>query len=88
MKHLNIQVFGLVQGIFFRTTAKERADKLGLSGFTKNMPNGSVYIEAEGEKDRLDKFLTWCWKGPSMAQVEKVEITEDTLKNFKEFNIK
>ncbi len=87
MQHLNITVFGLVQGVFFRASAKEQADKLNLSGFAKNMPDGSVYIEAEGEKENLDKFIIWCNKGPMLARVEKVEVSETTLKNFTEFKI-
>lgn len=87
-KHLNITIFGLVQGVFFRATAKEQADKLEIKGFAQNQPDNSVYIEAEGEKDQLDKFLNWCHQGPSFAQVEKVEISEKPLKNFTEFYIK
>lgn len=87
IKHLNISVFGLVQGIFFRSTAKDEADKLGVKGFAKNMPDGSVYIETEGEKENLDKFLKWCNIGPSMTQVEKVTVSDGPLKNFKEFEI-
>jgi len=86
-KHLNIKVFGRVQGIFFRATAKEQADKLNLLGFARNEKDGSVYIEAEGEEEKLDKFVKWCYIGPSMAGVEKVEIIEDKLKNFLQFEV-
>lgn len=86
-KHFNIGIFGRVQGIFFRATTKEQADKLGIVGFAQNQPDGSVYIEVEGEKNKLDKFLKWCYKGPSMAEVEKVEISEDKLKNFSQFDV-
>lgn len=87
MKHLNIKIFGLVQGVFFRATAKEQSDKLNIKGFAKNLPDGSVYIEAEGEKEDLDRFIHWCHQGPSMAQVKKVETSEDPLKKFKEFTV-
>ena len=87
MKHLNIRVYGLVQGIFFRAGAKEQADKLGIVGFAQNQPDGSVYIEAEGEKKNLDEFLKWCHSGPSLARVEKVNITEDKIENFSQFTI-
>lgn len=87
MKHLNISVSGLVQGVFFRASAKEETDKLDIRGFAKNMPDGSVYIEAEGEENNLNKFIKWCNKGPLMAQVEKIEISENSLKNFKAFKI-
>ena len=88
MKHLNIKIYGLVQGIFFRTTAKEQADKLELTGFAKNIPDGSVYIEVEGENSKLNKFVKWCHFGPSMARVEKVTATSDKLKDFSQFEIR
>ena len=87
MQHTNITVYGLVQGVFFRATAKEQADKLSLTGFAKNMPDGSVYIEAEGEENNLEKFIKWCNSGPMMAQIEKVEVSENSLKNFTNFTI-
>lgn len=85
IKHLNIKVYGLVQGIFFRASAKNLADKLKLFGFAQNENDGSVYIEVEGEEKNLEKFINWCHKGPPLAKVEKVEITESPLKNFSEF---
>lgn len=84
-KHFLVQIYGQVQGIFFRSTTKEQADNLKLTGFAKNMPDGSVYIEAEGEKKDLDNFIKWCNAGPPMARVEKVIVTEDKLKNFSKF---
>lgn len=84
-KHLNIKVYGLVQRVFFRVTAKEQADKLGLTGFAQNLSDGSVYIEVEGEEKDLKKFLVWCKKGPANAQVEHLEIKKGPVKNFKEF---
>lgn len=85
MIHLNIHIYGSVQGVFFRATAKEQADNLDINGFAKNQADGSVYIEAEGEKKNLDQFIKWCYQGPSLAQVEKVKISENPLKNFSEF---
>lgn len=87
MKHFNIHIFGLVQGVFFRSEANNQATNFNITGFVKNSPDGSVYIEAEGKDKDLNKFLTWCHHGPSMAQVEKVIVTEDKLKNFTEFEV-
>ena len=97
IKHINInrgtiflrkiKIYGLVQGIFFRATAKEKADQLEISGFAKNISDGSVYIEAEGKKENLDEFVKWCSIGPSLAQVEKVIVTEGDFKNFSEFEV-
>lgn len=85
IKHFNIKIYGMVQGVFFRAGAQEEADKLGITGFAKNMPDGLVYIEAEGEKEKLDEFMTWCHTGPAMADVEKVEVSQDKVKNFSGF---
>lgn len=87
IKHFNIKIYGLVQGVFFRTTAKEQADKLGITGFAENKDDGSVYIEAEGEENNLNKFVKWCNKGPSMASVEKVIVNEDKIKDFSSFEV-
>lgn len=84
-KHVNIKVYGKVQGIFFRATAKEQADRMGIFGFARNDEDGSVYIEAEGDEVKLDEFVKWCHKGPQLARVEKVEVTEGPLKNFSDF---
>lgn len=86
MKHLVIRVYGQVQGVFFRDSAKKEADKLGLLGFVRNEADGTVYIEAEGEKDKLKNFLEWCRKGPPFSRVDKTdEKWSGELKNFSEF---
>lgn len=87
IKHLDIKISGLVQGVFFRASAKEQAENLGLRGFARNEEDGAVYIEAEGEEDNLEKFTAWCKKGPSLAQVEKVEVSLGKFKNFTGFEI-
>lgn len=84
-KHLNIRIYGRVQGVSFRESAKAEAEKLGLVGFVRNEPDGSVYIEVEGTKEDLDKFLIWCNDGSEAAEVEKVEVTKDPVKNFSDF---
>lgn len=87
IKHLNIKIYGFVQGIFFRATAKEQAESLGIYGFAENKNDRSVYIEVEGEEEKLKLFLAWCHKGPVAAKVEKVEISEAHMKNFSQFSV-
>lgn len=87
-KHFNITVKGKVQGVFFRASAKQMADLLGVKGFVQNEPNEDVYIEAEAEEEMLIKFTQWCHHGPNRAEVEKVSITEETVINFKVFEIR
>jgi acylphosphatase len=48
---LQIRVWGKVQGVFYRASAKQEADKLGIRGTVKNEPDGSVVIQAEGSED-------------------------------------
>ncbi len=67
-----ISVKGMVQGVGFRWNAATEARKRGISGFVRNLPDGSVYIEAEGTKKMLDSYVEWCKKGPLFSSVESV----------------
>jgi len=82
-----IRVYGRVQGVGFRYSAVRVAQSHGIKGFVKNLPDGSVFIEAEGSEKQLNTFLVWCRKGPSHSYVESV--TFDSLPPFghKEFRI-
>jgi acylphosphatase len=82
-----IYVRGLVQGVGFRWNAATEARLLGITGFVRNMPDGSVYIEAEGSRDKLEKFLKWCRKGPAFSAVESVETESADPVNYSEFRI-
>lgn len=88
MQHLNISVTGKVQGVFFRDSTKMVADQLGVRGWIKNEPDGSVYIEAEADDWILDNFLDWCEEGPERAVVEQVTKEIGTVEGFKNFIIK
>jgi acylphosphatase len=88
MKHLNITITGNVQGVHFRDGTKAVADQLSLAGFVKNIQDGSVYIEVEGDIQMLDEFIEWCQEGPERAEVKNVELQEGELRNFSNFIIK
>ena len=88
MKHADIRVVGEVQGVGFRYMTRQKARELGLTGFVRNDPDESVYIEAEGEDEVLKKFLAWCREGLSYTEIKKVEYEfSDELKNFNDFVI-
>ncbi|MFX1366690.1 MAG: acylphosphatase [Promethearchaeota archaeon] len=70
---IKIKVFGYVQGVFFRYTTRKIARSLGLTGYVKNMPDGTVYIEAQGPEDKIIELLEFSKKGPKHAQVDNVE---------------
>ncbi len=86
-RHLDICIFGNVQLVGFRFTAKMKADRFSISGFARNKSDGSVYIEAEGHSKHLERFVKWCEKGPMFARVKRVEIKEGELKKFSGFKI-
>jgi acylphosphatase len=76
-----------VQGVFFRASTKEKAESLGLGGNVRNQRDGSVYIEAEGDEALVDDLIDWCHKGPSAANVERVEVSPIPLRHYTSFNI-
>lgn len=88
LKHYNIIVTGKVQGVFYRQSACEVADQLGIRGFVRNEDNGNVYIEAEGDAEPLEKLITWCRKGPPKANVASVKFSEGPINNFSSFEIR
>ena len=88
MKHINIIVEGKVQGVWFRDSTMKEAQRHGIKGFVRNEPDGSVYIEAEGDTDKLDGFVKWCHSGPEKAVVTNVGVSKGKFKDFMEFVIK
>jgi acylphosphatase len=67
-------VHGRVQGVFFRAEAQQRARSLGLAGWVRNSPDGTVEAVFEGDRERIESMLAWCRKGPALAHVEDVAV--------------
>lgn len=88
IRHYNIMVKGKVQGVSYRFSTHARAIKLGLTGYVKNLPDGSVFIEAEGKEDAINKLIEWCYYGPPKAKVSEVNATESEVKGYKNFELK
>ena len=89
MKRANIRVRGLVQGVFFRLNAKKIALDLGLKGYARNMPDGSLEIIVEGPKGRIDELIEFCKKGPEAAEVSRINVRFENPKNeFDGFEIR
>ncbi len=87
-RYVRITISGKVQGVGFRYSALKRAGSLGIRGSVRNMPDGSVYIEAAGRDQDIGKFLEWCHQGPPLARVDKVSIDEGYDNNYRGFVIK
>ena len=87
--HFNINVYGRVQGVFFRVSTQREAMRLGLTGFVRNQPDGSVYIEAEGEQEELDILLSWISQGgPPRGEVSEYKCEEGEVRGFAGFDIR
>ena len=87
MKCLRVQVYGKVQGVWFRASTKKEAEKLSLTGNVRNLEDGSVLIHAEGKNKDLETFLNWCKKGPEFANVTDMKVVEVSIENFNHFKI-
>ncbi len=87
-RHYKIIVKGKVQGVAYRFNAQAQATRYDLNGFVRNLPNGDVYIEAEGEEENINNFISWCQTGPRLAEVTEVIAEEGELKMFSSFELK
>lgn len=87
MKHISVKIWGNVQGVFFRESAKEQAEKLGLVGFVRNEKDRTIYIEVEGDEPSLLEFAEWCKRGPEGSSVKKIVVQSGTAKGLKGFRV-
>lgn len=69
-------VSGLVQGVFFRASTRERANELGVNGYAINLPDGRVEVLAVGETPAVHQLIEWLHRGPPAARVTRVEVRE------------
>lgn len=82
-------VKGLVQGVGYRFFVIRRAELLGLTGWVKNLPDRTVEVVAEGDRELLEELIKELWKGPSAAQVTDVVVNwERYTGEFKNFDVR
>lgn len=74
MKEVLLKITGKVQGVFYRARAQEKAIELGLTGYAKNLSDGSVEILLQGKENVIRQFIEWAYDGSPHARVEKVDI--------------
>lgn len=82
---IHVFVSGKVQGVWFRASTKTEADKLGVKGFARNLPDGRVEVIACGEKDKIAILIDWLKKGPSLAEVTEFSYEEIECQAFEGF---
>ena len=89
MKRIHLFLSGRVQGVFFRASTKKTADRIGITGFVRNLADGRVEIIAEGDEQALQRFLQWCNQGPRGAHVENISLSTSSYQNeFDNFEIR
>jgi len=85
---VHLKIIGRVQGVWFRGTTQDEARALGLTGWVRNLYDGSVEVLAEGEEEKVNRLVAWCHKGPPGARVEKVDVQKQEFKGeFRNFSI-
>lgn len=87
-RHYNITVKGKVQRVSYRFCTHAQALKCNLAGYVRNLHDGDVYMEVEGEEDDINKLIDWCYVGSPLSQVKEVIAIEGEVRNFETFEVK
>lgn len=87
-KSVKAIISGRVQGVFYRVHTQKAAIEFGLTGYVKNLANGSVQALFQGSQDQIDQILTWCKTGSPSSDVSNIKVTEvPESPDFKTFDI-
>lgn len=88
MPTVHLLIKGKVQGVFYRKSAKEMAEKMDVTGWVRNTENEDVEIVASGSADALKAYMEWCHTGPKRAEVTDVIITPVADESFEKFEVR
>jgi acylphosphatase len=83
-----VQLTGRVQGVWFRESCREVADRLAVAGSVRNRADGSVEVIAEGPPQEVQALVAWCRQGPRAAEVTGVEVTEERPEGLVGFRVR
>ena len=83
-----VVVHGRVQGVFYRDSCRQEADRLGVSGWVTNDPGGTVRAHVEGEPEAVRALVEWCRTGPTRAVVLGVEVTDAAVEGLTSFEVR
>ena len=88
-RRVRLQIYGRVQGVFYRASTRKTARRLGVAGWVRNRSDGSVEAVATGPAEAVDELVDWAHEGPRMARVDRVEVTdEESGQEFSEFRVR
>lgn len=79
---------GKVQGVWYRDSTVKQAIQIGLTGWVRNVPDGSVEVMACGSETQLEALYQWLLKGPILARVDSVESEQAELTEFSDFSVR
>ena len=89
MKRVHIVLSGKVQGVSLRDYVRKEAEKRRISGFVRNLHDGTVEVVGEGDEDRLNEFIRECKRGPLLAFVKKADLKfEEPTQEYDGFSIR
>jgi len=84
---IHLTITGKVQGVYYRASAKEAAERFGITGWVKNTRGGDVEILASGTNEAIDQFIHWCKQGPPNAIVKEVLVAKAADETFDRFEV-
>jgi acylphosphatase len=84
---VRIKVRGLVHGVSFRASMARVATDLGVRGWVRNLPDGSVEAFLEGDERNVQRVVDWAKTGPPRARVDRVDIQDASPRNHRDFRI-
>ena len=70
-----VNITGRVQGVFFRAETQRAAEQMGINGWVRNRPDGTVEGFFEGSQDQVEQMIKWCWQGSPRSKVTDVRVT-------------
>ncbi len=88
MTRRRVVIGGRVQGVFFRDTARQRAEAAGVAGCIRNTPDGTVEAVFEGEPEAVERMVEFCRRGPSRAEVSSVDVTDEEPEGLSGFEVR
>jgi acylphosphatase len=87
-KRAHLIITGRVQGVWYRSYTKDKAQKIGLTGWVRNLENGDVEAIIEGEEKAVEEMIEWCYSGSPLSKVEEIQTIYDKfIDEFDEFTI-
>jgi acylphosphatase len=81
-------VAGRVQGVWYRESCREEAERLGVAGEVRNLHDGTVEVVAEGRADAVEALAAWCREGPPAARVTGVEVADEPPRAASGFRVR